>query len=212
MWGERLQGLVNRTIVYFFPNDTATEVSCELPTRVQCNTDEHSFKNYVHRWMAAAAQLAPALLLEQVAAVLRTSAAGAVASCTDDVDDNSANGVRAATCGYRWTTGAYDGSTGAGQQMGVLGALISLLTLQAAGGAAGGPAPPVTNATGGTSVGDAGAGTAPDVLTPLAPIGVRDRVGAGILTAVVMGSLLWMVVWINAEWVEGSRSDKYTGG
>lgn len=170
--------------------------------------------------MAAAAQLAPRLLLAQVAAVLRASAAGAVASCVGDQqdeqhdDDNSVPSTvpaaaAAGTCGYRWTTGTYDGDTGAGQQMGVLGALISLLTLQAtaAGGDGNGSesggdlsAPPVTGGTGGTSVGDAGAGTAPggDVLATLAPIGARDRAGAGILTAVVMGCLLWMVVWMNA--------------
>lgn len=203
MWEERLHGLVNRTIVYFFPNGTATEVSCELPPpqAVQCNTDQHSFKNYLHRWMATATQVAP-IVRDQVAAVLRTSAAAAVRSCVDE---------ETATCGFRWTTGAYDGSTGAGQQMNVLGALLSMLVVAAgddASGAAGGEGvsgvgAPVTGSTGGNSTGDVNAGTQPDVLRPLRPVYVRDKVGAAILTTVLMGSLISMVVWINTEWLEG---------
>lgn len=204
MWEERLRGLVNRTIVYFFPNDTATEVSCELPTNVQCNTDQHSFKNYLHRWMATTTQIAP-IVYDQIMDVLRTSAAAAVQSCTDGVDNG--NGVSTATCGFRWTTGAYDGSTGAGQQMNVLGALISMLvaTQSNSSSAIGGP---VTNSNGGNSTGDPNAGTEPDVLRPLQPVYTRDKVGAGILTTVLMGTLLAMVVWINTECFETISSSR----
>lgn len=184
---------MNTTIDYFFPNGTATEVSCELPTLVQCNTDQHSFKGYLHRWMATTAQIAP-VVADQITATLRTSAAAAVTSCTDGVDNG--NGVSAATCGFRWTTGAYEGPPGAGQQMNVLGALISMLVLaEPDKGAA-----PVTNATGGTSAGNPNAGSEPDIgLAPLGPVETKDRVGAGILTTVVMSSLLAMVVWISSD-------------
>lgn len=196
MWRERLQGFVNTTIDYFFPNGTATEVSCERPDHIQCNTDQYSFKGYLHRWMATTAQIAP-VVADQIMATLKTSAAGAIQSCTDGVDNG--DGVTTATCGFRWTTGAYEGPTGAGQQMSVLGALISMLVLtEPDKGAA-----PVTNSTGGTSAGNPNAGSEADnALRPLPPVGMKDRAGAGILTAVIMASLLSMVVWINTEWFD----------
>lgn len=207
MWKTRLEGLVNRTIVYFFPNGTMTEVSCELETHVQCNTDQHSFKNYMHRWLATTTQIAP-FMYDTIMSVLRTSAEAAVKSCVDGVDNG--NGVSTATCGFRWTTGTYDGDTGAGPQMNVLGALISMLVAADANSSSA-IGSPVTNSTGGTSQGNANAGTQPDVLQPLTPIYTGDKVGAAILTTVVMGLMISMVIWISTDWFEGMFNYKNIG-
>lgn len=192
-------------MTYFFPNDTATEVCCELVDHVQCNTDQLSFKGYLHRWMATTTQIAP-VVYDQVFQILKTSATAAITSCGDGVDNG--HGVSTATCGFRWNMGSYDGNTGAGQQMNVLGALVSMLVAAEPQKAA----PPVTNSTGGTSVGNSNAGNQPNILQPPAPVATKDQVGAGLLTALVMTSLLSMVVWINTEWFEAAVVHKGSGG
>ncbi|KAF3766954.1 family 76 glycoside hydrolase [Cryphonectria parasitica EP155] len=198
IWSERLQGLVNTTISWFFPNGTAVEPSCELADKVTCDTDMLSFKGYLHRWLATSTQLAP-LVRNQVLATLRTSTAAAVGSCTDGVDNG--NGVSTATCGFRWTTGTYDGQTGAGQQMNVLGALTSLLV---AVDPAGETSAPVTNSTGGTSAGNYGAGGNPSSHGGEVVIGVKDKAGAGIITAVVLLAFIPTMAWASSGWSEGS--------
>ncbi|KAG7284193.1 hypothetical protein NEMBOFW57_010556 [Staphylotrichum longicolle] len=182
-WHTPLAGLVNRTLTFFFfPDGIMVEQPCERPDAVGCNTDQLSFKGYMHRWLATATLLAP-FLADLVLAALRSSAAGAAASC--DPGDG--------TCGFRWTTGSYDGSTGTGQQMSALAALVSLLVTHE------GVAPPLTEATGGTSAGDPGAGN--HVFKPgeLAPIAKGDRVGAGALTAFLLASMLAGMWWLMRD-------------
>ncbi len=129
-----------------------------------------SFKGYLHRWLATTAQLAP-FVHDRIMATLRTSTQAAVAQCT--------GGDNGRTCGFLWSSGAYDGTTGVGQTMNVLAAVSSLLIDEASG--------PVTNTTGGTSVGDPDAGSgSEDDPSPLSPITTGDRIGAGILTAAVL--------------------------
>lgn len=196
VWRERLQGLIDQTILVFFPNGTAVERSCEAPTTMQCTTDMKSYKGYLHRWMASAAQVAP-FVSAQVAAALRSSAASAVRSCADGVDNG--NGVSRATCGFRWTTGRYDGDTGAGQQMNVLAALTSLL-LDVEPEKVGGP---VTNSTGGTSQGNPDAGGVPGFLKPTPPPGLGDKVGAGVATAVLVICVVLTFAWMSSDRFEG---------
>lgn len=198
LWGERLQGLVNRTLTYFFSEGIATEPSCELPDKVQCDTDQLSFKGYVHRWLATTAQLAD-IVNEPIMAALKTSAAAAATSCADVANEND---YGTATCGFRWTTGAYEGPSGAGQQMNVLGALMSLLVAVDPGAAA--ASAPVTNSTGGTSVGNPNAGGKPTVSRQLPAITTKDRVGAGILTALVLVFLVTAVWWLSSEMLESA--------
>lgn len=152
-----------------------------------------SFKGYLHRWMASTAQLAP-FTRDTIIPVLRKSTAAAVKSCS--------GGPSGTACGFRWNTGAYDGLTGAGQQMNALGALTSLLVaeLNIAG--------PVTNDTGGTSKGNYGAGGGESVFTVFAPITTADKAGASILTMIVAVSLLAAVAWMTttvSEMPKGSR-------
>ncbi|KAK3940895.1 glycosyl hydrolase family 76-domain-containing protein [Diplogelasinospora grovesii] len=187
IWKTRLDGLLNRTIEVFFPDGIMVEVSCELKDRMQCNTDQHSFKGYMHRWLATITQVAPHTH-DTIATVLKTSTKGAVSSCTDD-----------GTCGFRWNTGSYDGDTAngpAGQEMSVLGALSSLLiTFEPV-------QPPLTNFTGGTSQGNPNAGGDPNVIPAPAPLTSADRGGAGVLTALVLVATLVALAWMSGTWSE----------
>lgn len=138
-----------------------------------------SFKGYTARFLAQTTRMAP-IVHDPIMKVLRTSAAAAATSCKSD-----------GTCGFRWTTGSYDGVTGAGQQMNALGALISLLVDDMA------ISGPVTNSTGGTSQGNPLAGSDPDILGQRSPVTGRDRAGAGVLTAVILAGLITMVLWMS---------------
>ncbi|KAB5566054.1 putative dfg5 protein [Coniochaeta sp. 2T2.1] len=179
LWAERVTGLTNRTLEYFFPGGVAVETSCEQAETQQCTTDMLSFKGYSHRFLSQTTQMAP-IVHDTIMAVLRTSAQAAVKSCNAD-----------GTCGFKWTTGTYDGVTGAGQEMNALGALLSMLVDDKA------VSLPFTNSTGGTSLGNPEAGGDPDVLQPQSPVTQGDRAGAGILTALVLVGMGTMMVWIS---------------
>ncbi|KAI1183155.1 glycoside hydrolase family 76 protein [Nemania serpens] len=167
-WETRVNGLINATFKVFFPNDTAYEVACEGV--MTCTTDMLSFKGYVHRWMTTMTQIAP-FTAPIVLPVLRKSAQAAVNQCT--------GGTNGRTCGFKWASGAFDGNVGAGQTMDVLAAVSSLLIGQSK--------TPVTNATGGTSVGDANAGIGSGSITDDLPtVTTGDKAGAGVLTAVII--------------------------
>ncbi|GAB1317403.1 Mannan endo-1,6-alpha-mannosidase [Madurella fahalii] len=189
-WLRRVNGLLNRTIEHFFPDGIMIERACELPERVQCNVDQHSFKGYMHRALATVAIVVPQTR-PVVERVLRSSTEGCVASCLAD-----------GTCGFRWDRGEYDGDVNngpAGQQMSALAALSTLLIEQdhvLLG--------PLTNTTGGTSRGDPNAGQDSNVLPPPPPITPGDRAGAGILTAVVLASFVGGLLWIGMGWSEGA--------
>jgi mannan endo-1,6-alpha-mannosidase len=166
-------------------------VTCELPNNIQCTTDQLSFKGYLHRWMAASTQIAP-FTHDTIMATLQTSAAAAVKSCQ--------GGTNGRQCGFRWSTGNYDGLTGAGQEMSVLGALSSLLVDEEVVTA------PLTSSNGGTSVGNPGAGSLPSAFSPPPPVTTADRAGASVLTAVVLVSFTAFWAWMNTKWGEGGST------
>lgn len=141
-----------------------------------------SFKGYLHRWMAQTTQVAP-FTHEKIMATLQKSTAAAVKSCQ--------GGPNGRQCGFRWTTGQFDGLLGAGQQMNALAALSSLLVDQA------GIKPPLTNSTGGTSQGNPNAGqTATDVFHHPPPT-TGDKAGASILTILILGGIMSSFVWMS---------------
>lgn len=146
-----------------------------------CTTDMLSFKGYLHRWMMTMTQIAP-FTKDKVIPLLQQSAQAAVSQCTGPPDGK--------TCGFQWSSGTFDDSVGAGQTMNVLGAVSSLLVDKAKA--------PVTNSTGGTSAGDFNAGSGSDSFanTPAA-ITTGDRAGAGILTALILGSALGTFAWMS---------------
>ncbi|CAK7201676.1 hypothetical protein SEUCBS139899_004385 [Sporothrix eucalyptigena] len=178
-WQSRVEGLLNRTISFFFPDGIAYEVACE--SHMSCTTDMLSYKGYLHRWMATTAQIAP-YTHERIMAVLQTSTQAAINQCTGGDDGR--------TCGFQWSSGAFGGSVGAGQTMNVLGAVSSLLIDETHG--------PLTNKTGGTSVGNPNAGSnSRDNPTEWAPLTTGDRVGAGFLTAFVLAGITGLFVFMS---------------
>lgn len=179
LWRDRLDKLVDATLATFFPDNIAFEPACE--EHMSCTTDMLSFKGYVHRWMATATQVAP-FIAPKVLPVLDTSAAAAIQTCT--------GGTNGRTCGFKWNKKAFDGSVGAGQQMNVLGAVSSLLIGQSR--------PPVTNATGGTSKGDPNAGSQSDNFrNKLLPPTTGDKAGAGVLTFVILMTVVGTFGWMS---------------
>ncbi|KAK0721694.1 glycosyl hydrolase family 76-domain-containing protein [Lasiosphaeria miniovina] len=183
-WGDRVQRLVTRTLEIFFDTGPMIEVSCELEDRISCKTDMLAFKGFLHRWMASTAQLAP-FAHDSIMNALKNSTAYAVKACS--------GGDNGRQCGFRWTTGEYDGLTGAGQEMNVVAALSVLLVDLEKSSITG----PYTNTTGGTSQGNPFAGTTPDPSYDKGEVTKGDRVGAGILTAIVLTSLIGALVWMS---------------
>lgn len=158
-----------------------SEVACE--PRQSCNNDQPSFKAYLSRWMAATTQLAP-FTTDFVLTKLQASARGAAAQCSGGTD-----GV---TCGQRWYQTAWDQKYGVGEQMSALSVIQSNLISKVTA--------PVTNNTGGTSKGNpsAGTGSGTDAGNPevTREIKTSDKVGAGIITALLLLSLLSTLWWM----------------
>lgn len=129
--------------------------------------------------------------------LLASSATAAAKQCS--------GGANGRMCGLSWLNGSkWDGTTGAGQQMSALEVVL--------GNMVGGVQAPLTNATGGTSVGNSGAGVLrSDPGTPIVSliiIGVGDRVGAGILTVVLVACLIGGLTWISSDLSEVGAVEK----
>ncbi|KAK8015174.1 putative DFG5 protein [Apiospora arundinis] len=176
-WKDRLDLLVDRSLAVFLPKGVAFEYACEGVG--SCNVDMRSFKGYLHRWVSQATVLAPHIK-DKVMKAFETSARAGVAACQ--------GGGNGQMCGFAWEQGGFD-KPSAVHQMNVLGALTGLMMKDAK--------PPVTNATGGTSKGDANAGNKLQELRPVAPITAADRVGAGILTSLVLAGFVGSCVWMS---------------
>ena len=146
-----------------------------------CNTDQHSFKAYLSRWMSASTQMAP-FIFPTVTKLLNSSAKAAVAQC---------NGAPTGkVCGLKWyLNGTWDGTSGVGQQMAALEVVLGTLVQEA------NPAQkPVTNSTGGTSQGNPNAGYNASSVPPgeqVAPATQKDRGAAWFLTVFVSLIALW---------------------
>jgi len=179
-----VEGILNGSEIFFprdFGGNIISEVACE--PRQSCNNDQPSFKAYLSRWMAATTQLAP-FTTDVVMTKLQASAKGAAAQCSGGTD-----GV---TCGQRWYQAQWDGKYGVGEQMSALSVIQSNLISKVTS--------PVTNNTGGTSKGNpsAGTGTATDAGNPNVTrvIKTSDKVGAGIITALLLLTLLSTLWWM----------------
>jgi len=179
-----VQGILNATHVFFY-NDTNImfEVACE--TIGNCLVDQRSFKAYLARWLAATTKIAP-FTSGQIMPRLKASAVAAAKACTGGANGN--------TCGLKWTTGGFDGQVGVGEQMAALEVFQSNLIPKVA--------PPVTESGGGTSKGDPGAGLkdanpVPKLHTSV--ITTADRAGAGILTGLLLLSMIGVPYWMSKD-------------
>jgi mannan endo-1,6-alpha-mannosidase len=143
-----------------------------------------SFKSYLTRWLASVTLIAP-YTYPLIMPYLRASAAAAALQCN--------GGDTGRVCGLSWSQGTtWDGTNGVGQQMAAMSVMfVNLLALETI-------APPLTNITGGTSVGNPDAGS-DSVANPeaLKPATQADRVGAGIITALLLGSISGMFGWMS---------------
>lgn len=122
-WIDRTAGLLESVNTFVSPflnsSNVVFEAACE--TTNSCNTDQLSMKAYLIRWMAATTKVAP-FTAGRVGDILRASAQGAAASCT--------GGPYNDTCGFKWYLGAWDGTTGLGQELCALEAMYALLVNQ----------------------------------------------------------------------------------
>ncbi|ROT35446.1 hypothetical protein SODALDRAFT_66296 [Sodiomyces alkalinus F11] len=185
VWRERLDGLVAAADVFFVgPNkDIMQEVACE--TVQLCDIDQQSFKAYLSRWLAATTKWAPHLA-DHIMPKLRASSIAAASTCV--------GGDNGRMCGLRWTEeGKWDGIQGVGPQM--MAMQVTLANLVASRPDA------VTMRTGGTSQGDPAAGSADIGRTEpegmeLAAITTKDRVGAAILTTLIVMGLVAILIWL----------------
>ncbi|KAI0874578.1 glycosyl hydrolase family 76-domain-containing protein [Hypoxylon argillaceum] len=170
-WKTILDGLTQQTLDVFFPSGVAKEIACEP---ANCNTDMTFFKSFLHRSLASAMTLAP-YTADKILPVLKTSAAAAAASCTGGDNDRM--------CGLVWS-GKSNGQIGAGQQMSVLSALLSLL-----------PTETVAKSSGsgtGTGSGNGTSSTTTPTGSSSSPSSTVGNAGAqtGVSAFVLIGSLL----------------------
>lgn len=182
MWHERVDGVLNGTHVFFIGNDKniMSEVACESVHL--CDNDQQSFKAYLARWMAATTKWAP-WTYDTVKPLLAASATAAAQQCT--------GGDNGRMCGLMWAnnSGQWDGTTGVGQQMAAMEVVLANMIKDLD--------PPVTNSTGGTSVGNPSAGTGNigstngyKALATMKPITNADRAGGWTLTVFAMVFLI----------------------
>ena len=174
------------------------EVTCETSKMPTCNADQTAFKAFLARWMAVTTQLAP-FTTPRIMPLLAASANAAAAVCT-----GQAQGMKKGTvCGRRWYQNVYDSQYGVGEQMSAMSIFQNNLIAN--------QPPPFTAKKGGKSKGDPGAGgNAPGSGTsdgsyswdPInsKPIGIGDKAGAGVLTAVSVSGMVFGSLWlVHAE-------------
>lgn len=180
VWQARTDGLLKATNHFFSKKNVMYEPTCELIEK--CNVDQLSFKGYLSRWLAEVTQYAPYTYDTIMTTKLRPTAEAAVAQCQ--------GGDTGTFCGFRWSSGKYDGRTGVGEQMGVLEVLQGLLAADVSG--------PLTSSTGGNSEGNSAAGTGENETStelPTMHIDDGDRAGAAILTLCLV-SLIAAAVYL----------------
>lgn len=127
VWKERTSGFLNHAELLFFkPYDNATNIMYEWACETgesgrHCNLDQQSFKAYLSRFLAKTAIMAP-FTKDTITKYLKASAVGAAKSCSGGTDGK--------TCGSKWYTGAWDGTSGVGQQLSALEVTQALLMLK----------------------------------------------------------------------------------
>jgi mannan endo-1,6-alpha-mannosidase len=122
---------------------------------------------------------------DQIKPKLQSSAEAAAKTCTGNNNQ---------TCGIKWYTDKWDGTTGMEQEISATN--VFLANLVSFGGIDG----PVTSKTGGKSSSDpnAGEGSSNSQKKTAKPITSGDKAGAGILTAIFIagwaGSMVWLLI------------------
>lgn len=178
VWLERTQEIVEASS-FFFDNDIMTETSCASGNH--CNNDQRSFRSLFSRCLGLTTVLASETL-DQIQELLEKSASGAAQSCSGGSD-----GI---TCGQDWSHDGWDGKFGLGEQMSALEVMLATIVKDS-------PVP-YTSKNGGSSKSkpDAGTNTEDEVNRNKIDVKTKDKAGAGILTAVVLGTVLGGSFWM----------------
>ncbi|KAF3018793.1 hypothetical protein G7054_g11031 [Neopestalotiopsis clavispora] len=182
-WKERVTGLVTSISSVFFENGIMYEPPCESTS---CNTDQQAFKGHLARWLAYTAKLAP-FTYDTIVPLLKSSATAAAEQCSGS-PTSGFKGHSGTACGFSWLDNStWDGNSGVGEQLNAMSIVMVTLLDDSPS--------PYTSTTGGSSVGNANAGASDSSKIATArAITTGDRAGAGILTALVLASLLSSLV------------------
>jgi mannan endo-1,6-alpha-mannosidase len=123
VWKDRLQGYITHVEQVFFSEDSNYKIMIEYACEMQhnCNKDQRSFKAYLSRWLAIAAQIAP-FTTGQIMPLIQASSYGAMSACIQ-----AADGVH---CGRKWNISADDGERDIGNQMAAMSIVQSNLILK----------------------------------------------------------------------------------
>lgn len=190
-WKVATEGILNHTLTKFFRDGIVYEQHCE--TFKSCNQDQRTFKGYLLRWMASAIQMAP-FTAETLRPLIRNAGEAALKACSGPAIETF-KGHDGTACGFTWLPrdeGPFDNSVGPGEQMNALDAVMYNLVEKAK--------PPVTAKKGGTSKGDVNGGVSDDEKTKIMrDITTADRVGAGIVTAILIGGMLAFCAYLIFE-------------
>ncbi|CAI6098983.1 unnamed protein product [Clonostachys chloroleuca] len=186
-WRTRVDGLVEHGLQKFGKDNIAFEQLCE--PHGTCDDNQRTFKGYWLRWLSATIQLIPDLH-DKIWPLLKGTAEAAASICIGTPTHTIAKhppfkGMAGTACGFKWNPPkVFDDSFGVGEQMSALSALIYTLVKDSDA--------PKTNSTGGTSIGNPNSGSRSDdeKIRVFAPITTGDRVGAGILTTLIIGGVL----------------------
>lgn len=190
VWEERTNGILQRSVEYFFNNSVVYEPPCEPQST--CTTDDYSFKGYMLRWMAKTTQMM-ASTYDTIYPLLLATAQAAAEQCDGTATASEGATLDGYACGFKWTDGAaWDGTSGVGQQMSALQAVFFTQVKDA-------PVPYSAD-SGGTSTGDASGGSdkTDTSVDGVKAITTADRVGAAFLTAFIISGLVgWcaFMVW-----------------
>lgn len=166
--------------LYFFNNSIMTEMTC-APSDA-CNNDQRSFRSLFSRCLGLTASLVSSTYDQIYNDWLVPSAKGAAQSCSGGTD-----GI---TCGENWSYNGWDSKYGLGEQMSALECILALQAVDVA---------PLTPETGASDEGlDTSAGNSTTSTTNANTITVttKDKAGAAVLTAVVLGAVLGGSVWM----------------
>ncbi|KAH7093074.1 glycosyl hydrolase family 76-domain-containing protein [Paraphoma chrysanthemicola] len=126
-WKDRTSGFLKHAELLFFrPFENSTDIMYEWACETgesgrHCNLDQQSFKAYLSRFMAKTAVMAP-FTKDTITKYLKASAIGAAKACS--------GGASGTTCGSKWYTGSWDGTSGVGQQLSALEITQALLQLK----------------------------------------------------------------------------------
>ncbi|KAI1841363.1 hypothetical protein JX265_013463 [Neoarthrinium moseri] len=185
-WKTRVQGMVDSVSKTMFQGGIMWEPPCET-TSGSCNNDQRTFKGLLSRWMAATAKLAP-FTYDQVMGLLQSTAKAAAQHCVGS--PSNFKGHPGTACTFSWfADSTYEETSGVGEQLNAMSVIMTMLVDSAMS--------PFTSNTGGTSAGHVDGGVSDDSkLDKPREITNADRAGAGILTTLIIGSLLGAVVFL----------------